>query len=454
MPYGLSDYQTLASQALAPERDAPRWWDSFNFRQWRVSHWTLVAIVLLCCTVDYPRVISIAGVSGLGCMTLLAAAAVWMVWLMRPVLPAGLLGILLPLILFQIDAMGTLFWYRPGTDGVQLAAIGLTFLGLLMVSARETRADARLGAILHWFLIVGSVVPVLSFAYLILSGKIPVDDLNETRGFALYAMTVAAAALADWLAQNRPAMKGAARSQRRPRRGLAGMLTLLPLLWVLIVAYVVLLGMSRTALVAILLLIPLSVALRGDKKSAVLSALVLAIGAGGFALIVENYPPLYSRFFHEDAHLKVGGIAINGTGRTEIWNLVLGDLGDDWMFGKGMSASEDLVRRYYPNVGQPHNDYIRFYYDQGAVGLGIWIIFVLGIGYRVAVNLRRSALNQTADYPMHMAALLALAAVSFSMLTDNSVCYSFVMFPLAILLGSSLGSGAAALAESAGREPL
>jgi O-antigen ligase len=404
-----------------------------NFRRPTLSQGLLFLLILLCCTVDTSRRMSIAGVSGLGALTLAAGGAVWAAWLMRPVLPRGLLTIILPLIFFQIDALGTLIWYRPGMDGVQLATIGLTFLAVLMVTARETYANPDLAPLLHRAMLISSALPVLAWMTIILSGRVSGDELNLTRPFALYTLPIGAVALATWLGSNRPTR------QRRPIRWK----TLLPLLWALLIAYVVLLGLSRTALVGILLMIPLSVALRGNGKSILYALLILAVGAGSFLAVLYSDQHLYNRFFHEDAHLKVGGLAINGSGRTQIWNMLLSTIGSDWVFGKGISSSEDMVNRYFNNVGQPHNDYIRFYYDQGIVGLGIWLLFVTQFVYRSFSWLRRSFRDVSADYPMHLAALLAVASVSFSMLTDNSVCYTFVMVPLAIVMGCSLGTGAA-----------
>jgi O-antigen ligase len=200
------------------------------------------------------------------------------------------------------------------------------------------------------------------------------------------------------------------------------------------------LGMSRTALIATALIIPLSLIYRGSIKSLIQGAVMMAIGATIFAAVLFSYKPLYDRFFKEDA-VKVGGVSINATGRTKIWNVLFTTIGDDWMFGKGISSSEDIINQMIPNIGQPHNDYLRFWYDQGVLGLGLWFTFLAGFVNRTISNLRRSIRNRSPDYPQHLAALLALTAVAFSMLTDNSYCYAFVMFPLAIVMGCSLGLG-------------
>ena len=70
-----------------------------------------------------------------------------------------------------------------------------------------------------------------------------------------------------------------------------------------------------------------------------------------------------------------------------------------------------------------------------------------------AIVLRRiGATSSTRN--VFASALMALIAVSGSMFTDNSVSYSFVMMPLAIVMGCSLGAGRAAASDAAASLPL
>jgi O-antigen ligase len=411
---------------------------SFKFKMPSTAQAVLLALVLLATSGDSTRVISIAGVSGLGALSLLAGGAVWAAWLLRPVLPPGLLIVLLPLIFFGTDAAGTLLWYHPARmDGIQLLVVSLTFLGATMLTARETYADPALARQLRLALLNLSILPVLGWFVTLFAKLLPPDEDNASRGFALYAMVIAAIGLATWRDYAWPEpRRGEQRTGKRWQWK-----SLLPVLYVVFTAYVVLMGMSRTALVAIAMLVPLALIYRGSFKGIFQGIVMMAIGGGIFAAILFSYQPLYDRFFKEDASMKVVGVSINATGRTKIWGVLFTSLGDDWVFGKGISASEDTVNEAFHNVGQPHNDYIRFYYDQGVLGLSLWLIFIATFVARTISNLRRSIRNRSPDYPQHLAALLALTAVEFSMLTDNSYCYAFVMFPLAILMGGSLGTG-------------
>ena len=199
---------------------------------------------------------------------------------------------------------------------------------------------------------------------------------------------------------------------------------------------------SRTALVVCMILFPLAVFLRlNSKKRRDVSHDAHQRGSDPRHAIAF-IPSLHHRFFADDASMKVGGVAINASGRTKIWDVVLRSVGDDWFFGKGVASSQVLVRAAFnEHVGQPHNDYIRYYYDTGALGLALWGCFAIAFDTRTIANLRRSIRQNSTDYAFHLAALLGFSGVSFAMTTDNPVVYSYVMMPLGIVMGCSLGAG-------------
>ncbi len=165
---------------------------------------------------------------------------------------------------------------------------------------------------------------------------------------------------------------------------------------------------------------------------------------------------MHERFFGHDASLSVGGVSINGEGRAEMWRTLLDHLQGHYLLGNGVGAAGNLIDRYFENLGHPHNDFLRFLYDFGIFGLGWWLIFkVVFIGTGIGM-LRRCATPHAAarwgvdprDFELHLAPLLALAAVIASMFSDNSVSYVFVMAPLAMLIGCSLSRVRAAPSRS------
>jgi O-antigen ligase len=391
----------------------------------------LLAVLLVTGTVDFTRGVSVGGVTALGAFTLVGCGAAWAFWFTRPYLPTDLLKPLLPLVLFELYAVGSLSWYSPGTKGLQLLAVGLAFLGLILLTARETDRDPALADDLHMALLITSVPAVLLYFYAVEDGGLAADGLVNARPFALYAMVALAVAIARW----------------RAGAGVGY------LVWGGVIVLAVFLSLSRTALVACLLLLPIGIALRLNRKSLMQALVILVIAATVFISAVFTYPPLHDRFFGYD-QASFGGVDMNVSGRAKMWNMLFETLGNDWVFGKGIAASGNLIDEYFPDIGHPHNDFLRYYYDLGVVGLSMWLTFVLAFSWKTMQNLRRSIRDAASDYPLHLAALMALIAVSGSMFTDNSVSYSFVMMPLAIVMGCSLGAGRVAARNAAAIMPV
>jgi O-antigen ligase len=379
----------------------------------------LFGIVIISGFIDSVRAIPSGGISGGGLVTLAGCGAAWCVWLTRPTLPSYLAKVLLPLIMFEVYALGSLMWYLPGVSGLQQLSVYLSFLGFILLAAREAEARPAMAAQLHGGILAGSAIAVALYLVVCGRGGLGAEGLVGARSYGLYALTPLAVAVAWWRAGRWNALA-----------------------WAAVLMIVLLLSMSRTAMVMGLLLFPLAVALRGTWRSVMAAGVMLAGGAAAFVAVVMSYPPLYNRFFAEDASMKVGGVTVNASGRTRIWNLLLDSLGRDWVFGRGLASSANFVADHFKSIAQPHNDFLRFYYDFGLLGLMLWIAFLVGVGTTVGKNLRRSLRGyDAAGYPLHLAAILALVAVSGSMFTDNSVTDSFVMVPLAIVIGLSLGAG-------------
>ena len=404
-----------------------------KFRVPSMNHLVLFGLLALCALVDWPRQLSMSGTTLLGMATLGSCGIIWALFLLQPVISNHLLKAILFLIFFNMYCIATMLWAHTGIDGVQMVTVGMSFLGLIIVTARETSANPETGQTLHRVLLIVSTISIGLYGLVILTEAKLGDGVDGSyitnRGFALYALPVVAVALAQWRALHNTKI-----------------VKLFALGWALVVTVTIALSMSRTALVCALLLFPLAIFLRLNKKSMVVSVMSLVVGGGLLGIAIMSYQPLYNRFFGDDASMKVAGVAINASGRTKIWDVVLRSVQGDWLFGKGVATSQVLVRQVFNGfVGQPHNDYIRYYYDTGAFGLTLWLCFAFAFMTRTVKSLRRSIREETPDYPLHLAAFLAFVGVSGSMLTDNSVCYSFVMMPLAIVMGCSLGASRSAL---------
>lgn len=81
---------------------------------------------------------------------------------------------------------------------------------------------------------------------------------------------------------------------------------------------------------------------------------------------------------------------IDLSGRTEAWQFFLGKAADSPWFGRGLGSSTVANDgRLYHGFVVPHNEYIRFYYDGGYIGVALLILSLLIVFAKVYRKLQR-----------------------------------------------------------------
>lgn len=158
---------------------------------------------------------------------------------------------------------------------------------------------------------------------------------------------------------------------------------------------------------------------------------VLVVVAVSVILLILYYAPFRDRFVGGDNAWDVGGVSISTQGRAKVWEFVLSNSYDHWLFGHGVGSASQLVSDNF-RLNHPHNEYIRLYYDFGFVGLSLFVVGFAGLGWLTYRNARRT------DSPIHWAAFIALIGVSVVAITDNPFVYPFVMLPIGSLVGISI----------------
>lgn len=103
------------------------------------------------------------------------------------------------------------------------------------------------------------------------------------------------------------------------------------------------------------------------------------------------------------------------------------------MFGNGPGTASVLISASFRNISHPHNEYLRLFHDFGHVGAVLFVLGLLSLLWRTASRARHSS------DPIHWSALLGILAVIAAAFTDNVIIYTFVMIPLGLLVGASLG---------------
>jgi O-antigen ligase len=232
----------------------------------------------------------------------------------------------------------------------------------------------------------------------------------------------------------------------------------------LLTAAFILLSLSRTAFAATLLVLCV-VWIDPRTTRGWLRPLGAAAAAIATAYAASVYiKPLHDRIYTGDLQQITGGIALNVTGRTDLWGTTWRSYLNAPYFGHGVGSADTLITRVYGSgIGHPHNDYLRILHDYGAVGGMLWFVgyawllratwraWQRPIAERTVVSepqeegrLELSAsgrehMRHRPELRVHAAAFLSLFGVALAMITDNVISYLFVMGPVGVLVGLSLG---------------
>lgn len=370
--------------------------------RWRtpVLPWLTWVAVTTAIVIDTSGRIAI-GPASLSALTSLAITAV-IIALAPLVVGAGLAAVPLPLLLFWAFVVVRLV-LSPNPDGLQNMAVLTMFTFGIAFSARSATMEIA-GATLRAFAGVGVLIAVV-FAIGTLSGA----DVYMTRAFALTALVLLSAAVAlpptDLMSRTAP----------------------------FVIVGAVVLSLSRTAsAISILMLVGLVVRLRRGHR------LVLACGAvTGVALmtgvLMLSFEPLRNRFLVGDNAVEVGGLAINTSGRSALWEAVGESAKQAPFLGHGPGSAVVFVTERFGAITQPHNEYLRVLHDEGLVGMVLFALGCLLVLIRIVERIART------DQPIHWAALFAMSATLAAAATDNVLVYPFVLLPASVLIGLSLG---------------
>jgi O-antigen ligase len=375
-------------------------------------------IILLCGTVDILVNVRFGMISAMGLMTVLIAGLAWVAWLVVPRVGTGALAMIWPWVLYILwNLASALIWAHPSVDGIQNLFVTLAFVGLMLLCAsmpeRIPLHYAVIGRVLGWSAFIAAFLyalrPVLVAVYAPLA--------IEPRSFALFAIMGACWFLADSQAGNRKA-----------------------LIWAALLAVLVAASLSRTATVVILVLFVLAHFDPRRFKGWMMLIIAGLIGSGVAYIGFTRVESIRSRFVEGDTSIKIGGLAINGEGRMNMWTATWDSFRESPWIGHGIGTASTLIERMYAPMTHPHEDYLRILHDLGLIGLTIWLVAQLSLFFVIGRAWLSTRSAKRPETRIHQTALLSMLGYCMTMFTDNVIVYAFVMMPLAILIGTSLGT--------------
>ena len=367
--------------------------------------------------VDLPRELKIGETTSYALITVALVVPLVAVSMSRYVLSAvrgtGLLFV--PLYAFAGWAVVSMLWFRPATEGAQNILAYAAFAALVPVTAAAIiHGDLSLRtarAAMTGVFVVASALYVGSLATSGVGGS----DVVGARSYALLGVI------------------GVAWGAGHMRMGYRRYGLLAAACWLL-----TLLSLSRLAFAAALLVLALiSLDLRTTGrfvKSAVLVGVVSVVAY----LSVTSFGPMAERFAKGDVK-SIGGVSLNVEGRNEIWGVTWESYLESPLVGRGAGSAAEMLDATMDDADHPHNDYLRVLHDLGVIGLALLIAALLGLLHRL-VRQTRAAQRQTESAAVDLSALLALLALMVGMTTDNAIVYLFVVGPVAVALGLSIGT--------------
>jgi len=390
---------------------------SFSLRLSRVAFQILAGVLLLAGLVDLPRQVSVGPISMLGGVLILCTLAPLLWWVATPRLHRPLLAVLSPTLLYIAWSFLTTTWSLPDVTGTQNLLAPVAFCLLAGMAYRYCRSHENGWKRITKALLLATGLAVGLYGVNLAIAGFGTSEIIGARTFALFALFGLAVCLASWRYGWKPG-----------------------LVFALVIVATIGASLSRMALaIALLFFLLAMIPLKDWRGSLRLLAMALVVSLVAYQLVMR-VEPIRERFMEGDTTLQVGGININATGRTALWDALLDSYAQSPWIGKGAGQSGSLINRRFPGLGQAHSDYLRILHDLGILGLSLWVLGMLTL---LVTHIRGWIQADQRGDPaaaVHLAAILALISVALGMATDNPLVYVFVMAPFGILVGTSLGA--------------
>jgi O-antigen ligase len=367
--------------------------------------------------IDLPRRIELWSFSGLAYISVFYGVLALIVWLAGGYFPSPLATLLWPFGLFGAWALASFASFPVTAQGVQNLIVFAGFLAVTVAVAERSHFFPRVPQHAGRALVAAAVGSCAAYLLTVLLAGLHNDLWFGASAFSMFQLTAIAWLLASW-------RYGSRRS----------------LLLALLLTGTIGVALSRLGIIAALALGLLSW-LPARRRLGLLKFLVAALLVGGLGFVaVTRVPSVRDRFFGGPKTLTVGRISVNGMGRAGFWQLTWDSYLESPILGKGAGSTQALLQKvFHGRIIQPHNEYLRVLHDYGLVGLVFW-----GAGFTIlSLRIWRAWIEAdeegAADARVHLAALLSLVSLAIEMIGNNPWIYSFVMAPVALLVGGSIG---------------
>ncbi len=152
-------------------------------------------------------------------------------------------------------------------------------------------------------------------------------------------------------------------------------------------------------------------------------------------------PAMQQRLFPQTGEGTIADLfnnKVSGTGRFDVWPLVLERVFERPWLGHGVSSAARYIPTVWPKMESPHNEFLRISYEMGTVGL---VVFCFVLIWQMGLILRH--VRRLTD-PFDVAAIavfLCFVGFIFMCMTDNPLSSNLrLLNPAFLLLGSAMAA--------------
>jgi O-antigen ligase len=191
---------------------------------------------------------------------------------------------------------------------------------------------------------------------------------------------------------------------------------------------------SRTATAALLAVPALHPLHRNLLRRGAIIATTVALA------VMLFYTPLFQERFFDSEYGSLDRV-LNGnfidSGRFAAWPPILDEAWQHPVFGAGVGSAHDFVPTVWPEVVQVHNDYLRIGFEQGLVGL---VIFLSVMAWQLRDLTRQIGRSDGYAKRAFAASFLGLLIFLLTSVTDNTLAYNlWYVNPLFAVMGAAYG---------------
>jgi O-antigen ligase len=207
------------------------------------------------------------------------------------------------------------------------------------------------------------------------------------------------------------------------------------------VAFIPVFALTRMAVLAAGVTLPLTFARLKFSKRVLYMSLMILLG-----VMIFFTPRMQSKMFHSGrgsiSDLRLDNPDFQTSGRVGLWEEMEYEIKKEPWLGHGANASEELVQDLTGGLAHPHNDWLRLRYDYGLLGTGVFIFCMVVQCAHLLLRARRAKGDARI---LLFAGASSFLPFALMMYTDNIILYASFFGNLQFTL---IGMGYSALKGS------